>query len=70
MGDNNPREIMVIGSVRMRMHYGMMHILIDVRHCNTPTFATLLSVQSAKIRGNKNFLSFACVVMCLIESVV
>ncbi|CAD6242957.1 unnamed protein product [Miscanthus lutarioriparius] len=32
MGDNNPREIMGIGSVQIKMHDGMMHTLKDVRH--------------------------------------
>ncbi|CAD6254698.1 unnamed protein product [Miscanthus lutarioriparius] len=32
MGDNNPREIMGIGSVQIKMHDGMIRTLKDVRH--------------------------------------
>jgi hypothetical protein len=32
MGDNNPREIVGIGSTRIRMHDSMIRTLTEVRH--------------------------------------
>ncbi|KAK1644155.1 hypothetical protein QYE76_061960 [Lolium multiflorum] len=53
MGDNNPREIMGIGSVQIKMHDGMTRTLTDVRHI--PGMArNLISLSTLDVDGYKH----------------
>ena len=53
MGDNNPREIVGIGSVQIKMHDGMTHTLTDVRHI--PGMArNLISLSTLDVDGYKH----------------
>ena len=50
MGDNNPREIVGIGSVQIKMHDGMIRTLKDVRHI--PGMArNLISLSTLDVEG-------------------
>ena len=52
MGDNNPREIVGIGEVQIKMHDGMIHTLKDVRH--VPKMArNLISLSTLAVEGYK-----------------
>ncbi|CAD6219719.1 unnamed protein product [Miscanthus lutarioriparius] len=53
MGDNNPREIMGIGSVQIKMHDGMIRTLKDVRHI--PGMArNLISLSTLDAEGYRH----------------
>ncbi|CAD6236154.1 unnamed protein product [Miscanthus lutarioriparius] len=53
MGDNNPREIVGIGSVQIKMHDGMIRTLKDVRHI--PGMArNLISLSTLDVEGYKH----------------
>ncbi|KAK1693742.1 hypothetical protein QYE76_010439 [Lolium multiflorum] len=53
MGDNNPREIVSIGSVQIKMHDGMTRTLTDVRHI--PGMArNLISLSTLDVDGYKH----------------
>ena len=53
MGDNNPREIVGIGSVQIKMHDGMTRTLTDVRHI--PGMArNLISLSTLDVEGYKH----------------
>ena len=53
MGDDNPREIVGIGSVQIRMHDDMIHTLTDVRHI--PGMArNLISLSTLDVKWYKH----------------
>ena len=53
MGDDNPREIVGRGSVRIKTHDGMIRTLTDVRHI--PTMArNLISLSTLDVEGYKH----------------
>ena len=53
MRDDNPREIVGIGSVQIRMHDGMIRTLTDVRHI--PGMArNLISPSTLDVKGYKH----------------
>ena len=53
MGDNNPREIVGIGSVQIKMHDGMIRTLKDVRHI--PGMArNLISLSTLDAEGYRH----------------
>ncbi|KAK1632904.1 hypothetical protein QYE76_007219 [Lolium multiflorum] len=55
MGDNNPREIVGIGSVQIKMHDGMTRTLTDVRHI--PGMArNLISLSTLDVDGDEGIV--------------
>jgi hypothetical protein len=56
MGDNTPCEVISIGSVKIRTHYGMTHTLTDVRHVPT-MFRNLIALSTLDNMGYKYFAS-------------
>ena len=53
MGDNNPCEIVGIGSVQIKMHDGMIRTLKDVRHI-TGMARNLISLSTLDAKGYKH----------------
>jgi hypothetical protein len=56
MGDNTPCEVIGIGSVKIKTHYGMTRTLTDVRHVPT-MFRNLISLSTLDNMGYKYFAS-------------
>jgi hypothetical protein len=59
-GDNNPREIVYIGSVWIKMHDGLTQTLIEVRHipgmARNLIYLNTLDVDGYKRSGSHGFL--------------
>lgn len=53
MEDDNPREIVGIGSIQIRTHDGMIHTLTDVRHIQNMA-RNLISLSTLDIKGYKH----------------
>ncbi|CAD6228752.1 unnamed protein product [Miscanthus lutarioriparius] len=53
MGDNNPREIIGIGSVQIKMHDGMIRTLKDMRHISGMV-RNLISLSTLDAEGYKH----------------
>ena len=53
MGDDNPRDVVGIGSVQIRVHDGMLRTLTDVRHIPTMT-RNLISLSTLDVEGYKH----------------
>jgi hypothetical protein len=56
LGDNTPCEVIGIGSVKIRAHYGMTRMLTDVNHVPT-MYRNLISLSTLDNKGYKYFAS-------------